>query len=146
MHILLFTGFALFISSCQKENINPGSQTHGLLSSSQEQQNSQKQQKKTVPFKAKFETLEESFILHRTELQEPVREPILANLPLWHGYFDNFPLVTGTPTITAANGDQIFTTFSGSVVVPMKMVIFLVTNNNIITGGTGRFAGRPVAL
>ena len=81
--ILLLAGFALFIGSCQKENINPGSQTQSLLSSSQEQQSSQKQQKKTVPFKAKFETLEESICPTKHRITGTGREHILANLPLW---------------------------------------------------------------
>ena len=52
----------------------------------------------------------------------------------------NFPFVTGTATITAANGDQIFTSFSGQL-SPVSSDLFTVSLNNIITGGTGRFAG-----
>ncbi|MDQ6763591.1 MAG: hypothetical protein M3015_13305 [Bacteroidota bacterium] len=55
-------------------------------------------------------------------------------------YLDSFPKVTGTTTFTA-DGGQIFTTFSGSVVGPDENGDVLVTNNNTITGGSGRFVG-----
>jgi hypothetical protein len=47
--------------------------------------------------------------------------------------------VTGVRTITAANGDQIFTTFSG-VSFPVVPGLNKTELNEIITGGTGRFA------
>lgn len=53
----------------------------------------------------------------------------------------NFPLLVGTATITAANGDQIFSTHTGSAVGPDDKGVLLITNYNTITGGTGRFKG-----
>jgi hypothetical protein len=53
---------------------------------------------------------------------------------------DNFPVLTGVLTITAANGDQLFVTHSGfaqDLGNGMLQVDFV----NSITGGTGRFAG-----
>jgi len=46
--------------------------------------------------------------------------------------------VTGQRTITAANGDQIFTTFSGTS-TPMGPGINSTRLHDVVTGGTGRF-------
>jgi hypothetical protein len=54
--------------------------------------------------------------------------------------FSNFPFVTGTAIITAANGDKIFTSFSGSL-EDLGNGMLDVNFENTITGGTGRFAG-----
>lgn len=54
--------------------------------------------------------------------------------------FSNFPYVTGNATITAANGDKIFTTFSGYL-TPADEDVFSISFENTITGGTGRFEG-----
>ncbi len=51
-----------------------------------------------------------------------------------------FPFLTGTVTITAANGDQIFATHSGTVEFLSEDII-RVPLQHTITGGTGRFAG-----
>jgi hypothetical protein len=53
--------------------------------------------------------------------------------------FSQFPFVTGTAVITAANGDQIFTAFSGNL-DDIGNGMVNVNFENIITGGTGRFA------
>jgi hypothetical protein len=45
---------------------------------------------------------------------------------------------TGTGTTVASNGDQLFTTFSGTAMVTSTAAA---TTVNTITGGTGRFAG-----
>jgi len=55
-------------------------------------------------------------------------------------FFDEFFNVTGTGTITAANGDKIFTSFSGYL-EPLANSLLGVTIENAITGGTGRFQG-----
>ena len=51
-----------------------------------------------------------------------------------------FPFVTGTATLTAANGDEIFTRFSGYL-DPLGNDMLSVSFENSITGGTGRFEG-----
>jgi hypothetical protein len=56
-------------------------------------------------------------------------------------YEDNFPSIYGTQTITVANGDEMFTTFTGSIDGPDSKGVVLITNQNIITGGTGKLAG-----
>ena len=47
--------------------------------------------------------------------------------------------LTGTGHWIAANGDVIYTTFVASPVP--RPVVFTITDNHTITGGTGRFAG-----
>ncbi len=50
----------------------------------------------------------------------------------------NFPFITGTVVITAANGDQIFATHTGNA-MELGNNMLQVDFENIITGGTGRF-------
>jgi hypothetical protein len=48
----------------------------------------------------------------------------------------------GTMTFTAANGDQIFTTYTGTAPFPEPGTQFVVAQTHaIVTGGTGRFSG-----
>jgi hypothetical protein len=48
----------------------------------------------------------------------------------------------GTQTFTAANGDKIFTTYTGSAPYPEPGTDFVVgVTHNTVTGGTGRFEG-----
>ena len=49
--------------------------------------------------------------------------------------------VTGTAVFTAANGDQLVTTFSGMATFPDQNGILTFDGTDIVTGGTGRFAG-----
>jgi hypothetical protein len=46
---------------------------------------------------------------------------------------------TGTYTFTAANGDQLFASFTGEALTTPPIVVLV--ENATITGGTGRFAG-----
>ena len=52
---------------------------------------------------------------------------------------------TGSYTFTAANGDQLFSTFTG-LGVPAGEGIASITETLTITGGTGRFAGASGTL
>ena len=52
---------------------------------------------------------------------------------------------TGSYTFTAANGDQLFSTFIG-LGVPAGGSMASITERLTITGGTGRFAGASGAL
>ncbi|MDQ6763590.1 MAG: hypothetical protein M3015_13300 [Bacteroidota bacterium] len=114
--ILLLAGISLFISSCKKEDIC----------------------KKTVPFKAEFNTNSPSpNIIIGTGKGTPIGKSTF----ILQENDANFPLLTGTATITAENGDEIYSTHTGSVVGPDSTGVLLITENNIITGGTGRFAG-----
>ncbi len=119
--VLLLAGIALLFSSCHKED-------HLC--------------KKTVPFKGTFTT--------KDSVTSPTQDEITGIGELTHfgkSTFvaevdgSDFPLVSGTQIITDANGDEISSTFTGSVIGPDANGILLITNHNTITGGTGRFAG-----
>ena len=56
------------------------------------------------------------------------------------------PLITAVITYTAANGDQLVTTFSGTATFPSQDGIVTVTGNETVTGGTGRFAGASGSM
>jgi hypothetical protein len=56
-----------------------------------------------------------------------------------------FPL-SGTQVFTAANGDEIFTSFTGSSTPPDPNGKVYITNTHTVTGGTGRFAGATGIL
>ena len=49
--------------------------------------------------------------------------------------------VAGTAVFTAANGDQLVTTFSGMATFPDQNGILTFDGTDTVTGGTGRFAG-----
>ena len=57
-----------------------------------------------------------------------------------HDDESGFPFISGLVTITAANGDQIFATHSGTV-TDLGNGFLEVPLQHIITGGTGRFSG-----
>ena len=135
----LLAGFAFLISSCQKESLQSNSQKQDLLNSSQKQD----LKKECVPFKAKFVTVDEGQSDPTHEQYNGTGEGTHIGKSTFVSfvYFVNFPLITGTVTTSAANGDQIFSTFSGTVPDPDANGIVWITNEDIITGGTGRFAG-----
>jgi len=125
--ILLLTCICVTVSSCQKEDLFNLFHEH---------------HKQTVPFKATFETV----VGHFSETEDQITgtgagTPIGPSTFVEYNNFTNFPLLKGTQTLTTENGDQIFSTFSGSAVLPDKTDSILITNNYIITAGTGRFAG-----
>ncbi len=114
--VLLFSVITLIFSSCQKEDNHC---------------------KKTVSLKAEFQILVgQDDQITGTGKGTPIgKSTFVAN-----DNAANFPLLTGSQIITAENGDQIFSTHSGSANGPDKNGILLITLNNVITGGTGRFA------
>ncbi|MDQ6609265.1 MAG: hypothetical protein M3Y85_05535 [Bacteroidota bacterium] len=117
LFILLLAGVAIGGSSFQKEN---------LMNSSQKQDH----KNKCVPFKGKFTiSFTETGVDGTGEASHIGRFTFVANDQL------------STIIITAANGDQIFTTFTITVHNPLPNNMAQVHLDNIITGGTGRFAG-----
>jgi hypothetical protein len=48
---------------------------------------------------------------------------------------------TGVPTISTANGDELFGTYSGQVAPTSDPDVVTYTESLVISGGTGRFAG-----
>lgn len=92
--------------------------------------------KKTVPFKGKFTVSIGKDGIHGTGEGSPIgRFTLFAQ-----DNEENFPQITGTVTITAANGDQIFATHTG-LAEEIGNGMVKVDFDNTITGGTGRFAG-----
>lgn len=131
--VLMLAVIALLVSSCQKENLLSSSQTQDLLSSSKKQDIA----KKAVPFKAKFQTrLTPTQIIGTGEGSHIGHSTLVVN-----DDDTNFPLLTGTQIITSANGDLLFSSHSGLAIGPDGNGIILITLNNIITGGIGRFVG-----
>ncbi|MDQ6761512.1 MAG: hypothetical protein M3015_02665 [Bacteroidota bacterium] len=119
--VFLFAVTMLLISSCNKED---------------------QLCKKTVPFKGTFTTKDSVISATHSEITGTgVLTHFGKSTFVAEVYEDNFPLISGTQIITAANGDEMFSTFTGSVAGPDANGILLITNKNIITGGTGRFAG-----
>jgi hypothetical protein len=55
------------------------------------------------------------------------------------------PVITNSTTYTAANGDQVFVTFSGTGTLPVNGVVTF-SGTETVTGGTGRFAGASGSL
>jgi hypothetical protein len=56
------------------------------------------------------------------------------------------PLIAAVITYTAANGDQLVTTFNGTATFPDPNGIVTVTGSETVTGGTGRFAGASGSM
>jgi len=56
------------------------------------------------------------------------------------------PTLIGAAIYTAANGDQLFTTYSGTATFPNQNGIVTVSATETVTGGTGRFAGASGSL
>ncbi len=134
--VLLLAGIAMLFGSCQKEALQTSSQNQDLLSTSQKQD----LQKKTVPFKGKFTTIGESISPIHLQFTGTGEASHIGKFTLVDQvYLDNS--IPNTAIITAANGDQIFTTFNVTAIEGGPNGTLLVTNYNIITGGTGRFAG-----
>ena len=139
----LLAGVAFLISSCQKENPDSNSQKQNSLNSFQKQNllnSSQKQ--KAVPFKGKFEAIEEPFN-ETTDRITGTGEGTQVGKSTFVAFanFVNFPFITGTQTLTAANGDNIYSTINGFIPDPDANGIVWINNDNIITGGTGKFVG-----
>ena len=55
-------------------------------------------------------------------------------------------IISNTATYTAANGDQLFVTFSGTATLPDANLAVSISGTETVTGGTGRFAGATGSL
>ncbi len=123
--VLLLTCTTLFISSCKKDD---------------------HQCKKTVPFEAVFQVKSvitqhgPPLLIEATGTGEGT--PIGKSSFVGHAQVDANNNFTDNGIITAANGDQIFETAKGpGPVVDPNNGNFLLISQNIITGGTGKYAG-----
>ena len=56
------------------------------------------------------------------------------------------PLIAAVITYTAANGDQLVTTFSGTATFPNQNGVVAVTGSETVTAGTGRFVGASGSM
>ncbi len=121
----LLGGIMLLVSSCQKED--------NLC-------------KKTVPFKAVFQVqsavTQQGPPLLISATGTGYGTPIGKSSFVGHAQVDASNNFTDNGIITASNGDQIFETAKGpGPVVDPTNGNFLIISQNIITGGTGKYAG-----
>jgi hypothetical protein len=152
---ILLTGTVIIISSCQKEEIQSSSQKQDLLSRSQKEEfqsssqnqdflnisQKQNQQEKSVPFKGKMTLIVKSNTVSGTGTATHIgRFTIVEPNNSIKRNADGSLTITGTAIITAANGDEIHATHSGSVYF-LRIGMVQVNAEFTIMGGTGRFAG-----
>jgi hypothetical protein len=134
----------LSLTSCQKENINTGKEMDASAALSV---NAKQLNNVATPFKGSFVTA--LTVLHAPpSLVQRVTGTGTAS-HLGESTFDAISNVTvnatppfavsGTRTITAANGDQLFSTFTGTS-TPVINGMNGADLQDVITGGTGRFA------
>ena len=57
---------------------------------------------------------------------------------------DGMSLVSGEASFVAANGDELWTTYTGQVLAPPPVIVVLA--EYIVTGGTGRFEGASGSI
>jgi hypothetical protein len=143
--VILLAGTAMIISSCQKEEIFSSSQKEELQSSSQNQDflnisQKQNQQEKSVPFKGKMTLIVKGNTVSGTGTATHIgRFTIVEPNNSIKRNADGSLTITGTAIITAANGDEIHATHSGSVHFLSNGMV-QVNAEFTIMGGTGRFA------
>ncbi len=128
--VILLAGFAMLITSCHKEDNH---------------------HKKTVPLKGEFVTSVLLIVPPSPGVLEQIRVTGTGSgMPFGKATFESnikvditaSPEITsGTDTITAENGDQIFSTISGYIPGPDANGNIQVFNTHTITGGSGKYAG-----
>ncbi|MGI8580652.1 MAG: hypothetical protein ACR2KX_00520 [Chitinophagaceae bacterium] len=141
LSVLLVAGSICFIVSCQKESIVAPETGNKPISVNA------KMNKLGVPFKASFETASRPLafppILRLettgTGIGSHIGKSTLLAYPTIN--FRTNPIsVSGTLVITAANGDEIFASFTGTRSATNATILaFTIHATYIITGGTGRF-------
>ncbi len=141
LSVLLVAASICFIVSCQKESIVAPETGNKPISVNA------KMNESGVPFKASFETASRPLafppILRLettgTGIGSHIGKATLLAYPTIN--FTTPPpfAVRGTLVITAANGDEIFASFTGTRSVPNATGSFTINATYTITGGTGRF-------
>lgn len=121
LFVLILTGISLTNSSFRSEN--PSGRTFG-------------HQKLNVPFKGEYTFSFGANGVSGSGIGSHIGRFMLAE----QNNNEGFPVITGTATITAANGDQLFATHYG-VVQMLGNGMAQVDAEFTITGGTGRFSG-----
>ncbi len=135
--------FALLMAGCQKEGFDSSSQNQ-VISNASVNKNAQKQ---VLPFKGGFATMESVIeIKGNTEHDRITGIGQLTHLgnatfvaDIQFDVIDFSAPITGVQTTVAANGDKIFSTFSGYSNVPDAAGNIDANLSSTITGGTGRF-------
>ncbi|MGI8599567.1 MAG: hypothetical protein ACR2KB_09940 [Chitinophagaceae bacterium] len=145
--VLLAVFASFYFISCQKEAITPFEESRNSAAVSANANNESKMSEAGVPFKGSYTT---SSVLMQPppNLVHKVSGTGIAS-HLGKSTFEaisnvtvSFPppfTVSGTRTITAANGDQLFTTFTGTSTPRVNGMNGADLQETII-GGTGRFA------
>ncbi|MEO5997497.1 MAG: hypothetical protein ABIN89_12230 [Chitinophagaceae bacterium] len=128
--VILLAGIAMLITSCHKEDNH---------------------HKNTVPLKGEFVASVTVIVPPSPGVLEQLRITGKGSgTPFGKATFEENvkvdvtaspETVKGTETITAENGDQIFSTVSGYVSPPDAKGNYQVFNTSTITGGTGKYAG-----
>ena len=103
-----------------------------------------------LPFRGSLSAREIDTVMFPTLLADGSAEGTATHLGRYAAEFNATVNVldgtaTGSYTFTAANGDQVFSTFIG-LGVPAGGSMASITERLTITGGTGRFAGASGAL
>ncbi len=144
--VLLAVFASFYFISCQKEAITPLEESISSAGVSANA-NESKMSETGVPFKGSFTTSSVVMQPPPNLIQRVSGAGIASHMG--KSTFEaisnvtvSFPppfTVSGTRTITAANGDQLFTTFTGTS-TPAVNGMNGADLHEIITGGTGRFA------
>jgi hypothetical protein len=135
--------FTLLIAGCQKQGFDSSSQNQ-VISNASINKNVKKQ---VLPFKGGFATIESVIeIKGNTEHDRITGIGQLTHLgnatfvaDIQFDVVDFSAPITGVQTTVAANGDKIFSTFSGYSNVPDAEGNIQANLSETITGGTGRF-------
>lgn len=144
LFVLLFSGFALCISSCQKDQVQGNLQKQELQDNSHKQEllassKKQDQQNKCVPLKGEFTFYRSTNTGTGTASHMgsiTLVEPNNVVTPNPDGSLN----ITGPATITAANGDEVYATHAGLIQF-LGNGMARVNGKFTISGGTGRFDG-----
>ena len=142
--MLLALMASFYFSSCQKEAAETQLSPNEMLSSNASKGNSGMD--KGVPFKGTYTNT------HQTLQPPPMfQQKVTGKGNATHLGASSFEAITnvkvtppapfavsGTRTLTAANGDQLFTKFTG-ISTPLSPGVSRANLHDVITGGTGRF-------
>ncbi len=138
---LFVLGTICFLASCQKENvITPASENKTISENA-------KMKESGVPFKAGFNNTSQVLapppmvqiqITGEGSGSHIGKATLAANVTVNLTTPPPFS-INGTAVITAANGDQIFVSVTGSRTAADATGAYTGTTSNTVTGGTGRF-------
>lgn len=145
--LLLFTGFTIISSSCQKENSESSLKENLSATSLSTASPTQNLRKEAVPLKGGFNTMEtvvaisgdmeHNQITGIGQLTHLGNSTFVADIEF--SLVDFSAPITGVQTTVSANGDKIFSTFTGYASDPDAKGNIQAILSETITGGTGKF-------